>query len=84
VETPPKVSATSLRGIPRSTAASILSLRSFECALMPTSWHDVTLRKALLRRNLLQLPLRSLISSRSFAVYSILEFLGNGEHLGFS
>jgi hypothetical protein len=31
----PKVSATSVRDIPQSTAASTLSLRSFEYALMP-------------------------------------------------
>src|SRR5215210_8929094 len=35
----PKVSAISRRGIPRSTAASTLSLRSFEYALMPTLSH---------------------------------------------
>lgn len=31
----PKISATSLRGIPRSTASNTLSLRSFEYAFMP-------------------------------------------------
>jgi hypothetical protein len=35
----PKISATSLRGIPRSTAASTLSLRSLEYALMPAASH---------------------------------------------
>jgi len=33
----PKTRTTSSRGIPRSTAASIFSLRSFEYGFMPTS-----------------------------------------------
>ncbi len=36
----PKTCATSLRGTPRSTASSTLSLRSFEYALMPGSFAE--------------------------------------------
>ena len=36
----PKIPATSLRGIPRSTASNTLSLRSFEYAFMPGSFHE--------------------------------------------
>src|SRR5215218_11229632 len=44
----PKIRETSLRGIPRSQAASILSLRSFEYGFMPAVLHaDQSLRKSL-------------------------------------
>ena len=36
--------ATSLRGIPRSTAANTLSLRSFEYAFMPAPSHELNTR----------------------------------------
>ena len=36
----PKILATSLRGIPRSTASNTLSLKSFEYAFMPGSFHE--------------------------------------------
>jgi hypothetical protein len=39
IETP-KTSATSLRSMPRSTAPSTLSLRSFEYAFMPASIYE--------------------------------------------
>src|SRR5215217_3394261 len=49
----PKIRETSLRGIPRSQAASILSLRSFEYGFMPAVLHaDQSLRKSLLERRL--------------------------------
>ena len=35
-----KIRATSLRAIPRSTASNTFSLRSFEYALMPDSFHE--------------------------------------------
>ena len=36
----PKIRATSLRAIPRSTASNTFSLRSFEYALMLGSFHE--------------------------------------------
>ena len=48
----PKVSAISWRGIPRSTAASTLSLRSFEYALMSAVLHGVKLKQAAVRNRL--------------------------------
>ena len=36
----PKICATSLRGIPRSTASNTFSLRSFEYAFMLGSFHE--------------------------------------------